>query len=115
MPLAIEVESDRNANLAEGDRVGELRIGVALVPPLPAERKGALDPGAEVVAAAACRQEWRVDTRDVDAANLRRRDAVCDLDRLARGEIGLAKRRSAANFFTRHFPCLGRTLTSHGP
>jgi hypothetical protein len=114
-PLAIEVESDRNANLAEGDRVGELRIGAAPVPPLPAERNGALGPGAEVVAAAACREEWRVDTLDVDTAIMRRLDAVCNLDQLARAEIGLAKRRSAANFFTRHFPCLGWALTSHGP
>ena len=59
--------------------------------PQPPQRDGALDPGAEVVAAAARREERGVDALDIDAAVLRRLDAVRDLDQLAGGDIGIGE------------------------
>jgi hypothetical protein len=68
------------------------------VQPQPAERDGALDPGAEVFAAATGSKEWRVDALDVDAAILRGLDAVRDLDQLARGEIRVGEGLRSPNF-----------------
>ena len=57
------------------------------MPPQPTLRDGALDPGAEVVASAACHEERRVDPLDIDAAILHSLNIVRDLDQLARGEV----------------------------
>ena len=51
--------------------------------PEPALRDSPRDPGAEVIAAAASRQQRRVDALDVDAAVLHCLYAVGDLDQLA--------------------------------
>jgi len=61
------------------------------VPPYPAERDGALDPGSELLAAAARREKRFVDALDIDAAILHGFDAVRDLDDLARGGIGIGR------------------------
>jgi len=50
--------------------IGEIQIGPALMPPEPAERNGAPDASPEVVTAATCREERRVDLLDVDTTIL---------------------------------------------
>jgi hypothetical protein len=52
-------------------RRDELHTGAALVSPQPAESDGALDAGAKLFAAAASREEGRIDALDVGAAVLR--------------------------------------------
>jgi hypothetical protein len=83
----------RHAGLSKQRRtaISELQIRSTLVPPQPSQRNGALDPGSEILAAATDRQKRRVNALDVDAAILRRLDAVCDLDQLARGGVGIGE------------------------
>jgi hypothetical protein len=57
----------------------------------PAQRDGALDPGPEVLAAAASRQKRRVHPLDVNPTVLHGFDAVLDLDELARGGIRIGE------------------------
>jgi hypothetical protein len=62
---------------------------------------GALNPGAEVPAAAARREELSVDALNEDAAILHRFDIVRDLDELARGDVGVGEGGEAWRSSTR--------------
>jgi hypothetical protein len=67
--------------------------------PQPTECNRAFDPGAEILAAAASRQKRRIDALDVNPIVLHGFDAVCDLDDLARGDIGIGEGTIGTNFF----------------
>jgi len=61
--------------------------------PQPSQRNRPLDPGAEVVTAAARHQKRRVDPLDKDTTVLHGFDAVADLDQVARGGVGIGEAR----------------------
>ena len=72
--------------------LGEPHVSPAFVPPNPTECNGTLDPGAELLAAAASRQKWLIDPLDIDAAILHSFDVVRDLDEFARSGIWISER-----------------------
>jgi len=61
------------------------------MPPQPAKCNGALDPGAELLTAAASSQKRLIDALDVDAAVLHRLDGVGQLQQLLRGVVGVGE------------------------
>jgi hypothetical protein len=73
--------------------VGELQIWPRFAAPEPADRNGALDPGAKFFAAGARCQKWCVQLLDEDATILYCFNAIRDLDQLACG--GIQGRRKA--------------------
>src|SRR6516225_8736781 len=61
------------------------------MPPQPAKRDGALDPGAEVVAAASYRKKRRIDALDINPTVLHGLNVVRDLDDLTRGGVRIGE------------------------